>query len=73
MGAAVCQLAGVEPTNNRIMNRIRLKNKYTTPGDLIRMRKSDRKSKNKRQLKRLVSGAVAELVKATDGVFMTLT
>jgi hypothetical protein len=73
MGAAVCQLAGVEPMNNRIINGIRLKNDHTTLGDLLRMRKSDRKSKDKSQLKRLVSEAAAELVKAADGVFMTLT
>ena len=37
------------------------------------MQKSDRKSKDKRQLKRLVSEAAAELVKAADAVFMALT
>jgi len=73
MGAAVCQLAGVEPTNNQIISGTGLKNDYTTAGDLTLMQKSDRKFKDKRQLKRLVSEAVAELVKAADGVFMTLT
>jgi hypothetical protein len=73
MGAAVCQLPGVEPTNNYTINGIRPKNHFTTAGDLNLMQKLDRKSKDKRQLKRLVSEAVAELVKAADGVFMTLT
>jgi superfamily I DNA and/or RNA helicase len=73
MGAAVCQLPGVEPTNNYTINGIRPKNHFTTAGDLNLMQKSDRKSKDKRQLKRLVSEEVAELVKAADGVFMILT
>jgi hypothetical protein len=73
MGAAICQLAGVEPTNNRIISGTGLKNDSTTAGDLTLMQKSDRKSKDKRQLKQLVSEAVAEPVKAADGVFMALT
>jgi hypothetical protein len=73
MGAAACQLAGVEPTQNQSIRKLRNHKNYEELGKFITMPMKSRKARENNRPKHLVSEAVADLIKAAHGIFMTLT